>query len=347
MQREVVKGTVQCRQYDGSLGAIMLTLVAFLTFKATLSLRWTSWNGLVAKSLVILGTLLLLLLVLDRIGIENFMMSAKTYGILSLAGAAMAVALGGISIMAASGKRPSKASREEMSSLRDKPPADGESTPGATLEVPKGAAAWLVVRSGGEPSGIIELIDGSKVIGRDAECEIHLNDASVSASHARIQGHLGSYSLMDLGSRNGTSVNGQLETGVVLKFGSKIAMGSSELLYTKAASGGEQADGTPVANEGMLLVKSGRSVGHSFQVPQGDLVIGRQPEQGGAQIDDPFVSRSHALLRQMPREARLHDLGSANGTKVDDKELTGVLLKNGDILKFGDVEVQFVQEGSN
>jgi pSer/pThr/pTyr-binding forkhead associated (FHA) protein len=344
-----VNGTFQCRWYDGSLGAIMPVLVAFLTFKATLSLLWTSCNGLVAKSLVILGTLLLLLLVLDRIGIENFMMSTNTYGILSLAGAAMVVALGGIGIMAASGKRPRNANGEEVSSPRDKTPADEENTPGATVQIPivKGAAAWLVVRSEGEPSGIIELIGGPKMIGRDTECEIHLDDSSVSAFHALIQGDLGSYSLMDLGSRTGTSVNGQLETGVVLKFGSKISMGSSELLYTKAASGGEQADGTPTANEGVLLVKSGRSMGHSFQVPQGDLVIGRQPEQGGAQIDDPFVSRRQALLRQMSREARLYDLGSANGTKVDDKEITGVLLKNGDILRFGDVEVQFVQEGSN
>jgi pSer/pThr/pTyr-binding forkhead associated (FHA) protein len=88
-------------------------------------------------------------------------------------------------------------------------------------------------------------------------------------------------------------------------------------------------------------------MGQSFPVPQGDLVIGRQPEEGGARIDDPFVSRRHALLRQMPREARLYDLRSINGTKIDDKELTGVLLKNGDTLKFGDVEVQFVQEESN
>jgi len=49
----------------------------------------------------------------------------------------------------------------------------------------------------------------------------------------------------------------------------------------------------------------------------------------------------------MPRGARLYDLGSANGTKVDDEEMIGVTLKNGDILKFGDAEVQFVHEESD
>ncbi len=349
MQREIIKGTSQWWPYHDFLAGIMLVSVAFLTFKATLSLLWMSWNTLVGKSLVMFGTLLSLLLVLDRIGIETIVMSTDAHGNLSVAGTAIAMIVGGIGIMATSAKRPSKTDGEEVSGQSEVTPANEEENPGATVTVSvvKGSAAWLVVHSGSEPGGIIELTDGPKMIGRDTECEIQLDDPSVSASHAVIQGNLGNYSLRDLGSQTGTSINGQAETGVILKVGGKISMGSSELLYTQVVTDGEQPDGTPAANEGILLVKSGRSMGQSFPVPQGDLVIGRQPEEGGARIDDPFVSRRHALLRQMPREARLHDLGSINGTKIDDKELTGVLLKNGDTLKFGDVEVQFVQEESN
>jgi len=47
-----------------------------------------------------------------------------------------------------------------------------------------------------------------------------------------------------------------------------------------------------------------------------------------------------------PRGCLLFDLGSANGTKVDDVELNGVPLQSGDILKFGDAEGQFVHEES-
>ncbi len=52
------------------------------------------------------------------------------------------------------------------------------------------------------------------------------------------------------------------------------------------------------------------------------------------------------MLRCMSRVCRLYDLGSTNGTKVDGAELNGVLLQNGDLLKFGETELQFVHEES-
>ena len=36
------------------------------------------------------------------------------------------------------------------------------------------------------------------------------------------------------------------------------------------------------------------------------------------------------------------DLGSYNGTKLDDVELSGTVLKNSDVIKLGDVELEFV-----
>ena len=87
-------------------------------------------------------------------------------------------------------------------------------------------------------------------------------------------------------------------------------------------------------------------MGQTFQIERGDLVIGRQPGDRGARLDDSAVNGRHALLRSLPRGCLLFDLGSANGTKVDDVELNGVPLQSGDILKFGDAEVQFVHEES-
>ena len=87
-------------------------------------------------------------------------------------------------------------------------------------------------------------------------------------------------------------------------------------------------------------------MGKSFKVEQGDMIIGRQAGHGGVNINDPAISGLHAMLRQMPRGARLYDLGSVNGTSVDDVAISGVELKDGDVLKFGDAEVQFVQGNS-
>ena len=76
-------------------------------------------------------------------------------------------------------------------------------------------------------------------------------------------------------------------------------------------------------------------------------MIGSNPGDSGAQIDDPAISQRHALLRCLTKVCRLYDLASTNGTKVNGVELDGVALKSGDILRFGNVEVQFVHEESS
>jgi DNA-binding winged helix-turn-helix (wHTH) protein len=72
----------------------------------------------------------------------------------------------------------------------------------------------------------IELSPGENEIGRDPECDIHINDASVSRRHARITLAAAVATLVDHGSKNGTRVNGtpidapvELQDGDVLKFG--------------------------------------------------------------------------------------------------------------------------------
>jgi pSer/pThr/pTyr-binding forkhead associated (FHA) protein len=47
------------------------------------------------------------------------------------------------------------------------------------------------------------------VVGRAADCDIVLNVPSVSAHHAEIVFSDGAYQVQDLGSTNGTLVNGQ------------------------------------------------------------------------------------------------------------------------------------------
>lgn len=47
-------------------------------------------------------------------------------------------------------------------------------------------------------------------IGRDEACELHIDDPKISRRHARIVAQHGSWYVEDLGSSNGTSVNGEL-----------------------------------------------------------------------------------------------------------------------------------------
>ena len=91
-------------------------------------------------------------------------------------------------------------------------------------------------------------------------------------------------------------------------------------------------------------MRSGPASGQSFQIENDDLIVGRQPGEGGARLDDTAVSQRHLLLRPSPGACLLFDLGSSNGTAVDGADITGYPLRNGDVVKFGQAEFHFVTE---
>lgn len=74
-------------------------------------------------------------------------------------------------------------------------------------------------------------LDGRTMrIGRGGECEIQLDDPQVSREHARLQTRNGVLLLADVGSTNGTRVNGQRIREVALGVGDRIEVGGSEIL---------------------------------------------------------------------------------------------------------------------
>ena len=69
------------------------------------------------------------------------------------------------------------------------------------------------------------------VIGRSDQADITLNEDGVSRSHARIDRHENSYMLVDLGSTNGTYVNGDPIEQKVLTDGDKVRIGDVLLRF--------------------------------------------------------------------------------------------------------------------
>lgn len=66
----------------------------------------------------------------------------------------------------------------------------------------------LVVRAGGGRAGdVFEPTGDRTVIGRSPECDIFLDDVTVSRRHAELVGTGGRFLIRDLGSLNGTFVN--------------------------------------------------------------------------------------------------------------------------------------------
>jgi len=94
-------------------------------------------------------------------------------------------------------------------------------------------ASLLVVRGPGIGTQIV-IRETSQKIGRDAACEIHFDDSETSRLHAEIHLVDGHAILTDLGSSNGTIVNGSKIQERVLEPGDRIQIGKRLLVYRPA-----------------------------------------------------------------------------------------------------------------
>src|SRR5215208_4345041 len=89
----------------------------------------------------------------------------------------------------------------------------------------------FIVRRGPQPNQIYELNKDIITLGRDITNDIVINDPEVSRHHCRLTRGGGGYTLEDLGSTNGTFVNGQRLTGArPLSGGDMIGLGETVTL---------------------------------------------------------------------------------------------------------------------
>lgn len=103
----------------------------------------------------------------------------------------------------------------------------------------------LVMRTGPNPGKVFEVSKSEIYIGRDINNDIVINDAEISRKHARLILQAGEYVLEDLGSTNGTYVNGQRLMGPhVMRPGETMLLGENVSL---AFDMGYDTDTTVVA----------------------------------------------------------------------------------------------------
>ena len=90
----------------------------------------------------------------------------------------------------------------------------------------------LIVLDGrGEPSERISITRDPIVIGRMSSSDVVLADSNVSRRHAELRKTTEGWVLIDLGSTNGTLVNGKLAREHRLSDGDRLSFGTSELLF--------------------------------------------------------------------------------------------------------------------
>jgi hypothetical protein len=74
------------------------------------------------------------------------------------------------------------------------------------------------------------------VLGRSRECELRVPDLNVSRRHAEIRREDGAFWIVDLGSMNGTIVNGTRVERKALDDGDRITLGSTEIVFARSSS---------------------------------------------------------------------------------------------------------------
>jgi hypothetical protein len=103
---------------------------------------------------------------------------------------------------------------------------------GAALQDVGGKGPALVVRSGGGRAGETFFPSGERTqIGRSPECEVFLDDVTVSRRHAELVRNGDTYTITDLGSLNGTYVNRKRIESAQLEDDDEVQIGKYRLTF--------------------------------------------------------------------------------------------------------------------
>jgi len=198
-----------------------------------------------------------------------------------------------------------------------------------------------------------ELIDDITTIGRASSNTIQITDEKGSRQHFRIEKQGSNFNVVDLGSTNGTKINGvRISTNIVLHVGDQLSVGKTTFTYEdepqkkpesqKLERGAEPLEaGETVAMDSVetsemkmpapatteespqyvLKMLEGKTPGKVYELGIEALTIGRHGSNT-IQIIDDAASNYHAEIGREPIGYVLTDLGSTNGTRVKLKNKT-------------------------
>jgi hypothetical protein len=141
----------------------------------------------------------------------------------------------------------------------------------------KMVAKLISTSSSGEQEEFL-LINETTTIGRKPNNDIHIDNLSVSGKHAQVITILQDSFLEDLGSTNGTYVNGKLVKKHALDHGDNITLGKYQITYQSGASGAKQVF------EQTIIIRPGEA--------------GMPKEIGGKKLDKSMQEISAAIASE-------------------------------------------------
>jgi len=140
-----------------------------------------------------------------------------------------------------------------------------------------------------------EFSSGELILGRAPDCQVVLKDFGISRQHAKLIADPGGVRIMDLGSKNGTKINGNLITQAPLREGDKFSLGSLEILFGKTAEAKVAFDDEPIEASGTIV----RSVGDLSKL----LAVESKPKPGQTASAASEIARANQILKVLTRVA--------------------------------------------
>lgn len=220
-------------------------------------------------------------------------------------------------------------------------PADAFGAPAVQLPV-------LLDESGRE----YPIRPGENVVGREGD--IAISHSMASRRHAKIVLSDGALTLEDMGSSNGTKVNGQpISQGQPISISSADELDFAGFIMKLSMPGHAGATQIVSSNKTAAIAAppqvqpaAGKLVGSGTQYPlkSGTNTFGRKSENDVC-IADPYVSGKHGIIEIAEDGVYLTDTGSTNGTLLNDARLSPNMrtrMNEGDVMKLGSLEFRVV-----
>jgi pSer/pThr/pTyr-binding forkhead associated (FHA) protein len=157
-------------------------------------------------------------------------------------------------------------------------------------------------------------------LGATSENEVAIPIDGVSRQHAKITEEADGFWIEDVNSKNGTWVNGERTTKrQKLNHLDVITLGRfAEMVFLIR-------EAEPATVRAALRARiewlNGPSAGTFVDISQGETILGRA-DSCGIIVDDGAISRAHVRLTHTGDRLTIEDLGSANGTAVNNRPLT-------------------------
>lgn len=95
----------------------------------------------------------------------------------------------------------------------------------------------------------------------------------------------------------------------------------------------------------LIVTMNGAVVGNFF-IEKPRVTIGRR-SGNDIQLDDPGVSKEHAVILTVGNDHIFEDLGSTNGSAINGSRITRHILQNGDVIELDGYQLKYVNVKAN